>query len=70
MVHLNVNVFSRKYQRIHDEGLIEDIGNSFLADLEAEVVAETIREIGENEIEENVNYVKKRLKDINERLDK
>ncbi|VDK85271.1 unnamed protein product [Onchocerca ochengi] len=58
-----------KYQRIHDEELMEDIGKSFLDDLVAEVVVETVREIGENEIED-VNYVKKRLKDISERLDK
>ncbi|KAM3721943.1 Germinal-center associated nuclear protein [Dirofilaria immitis] len=59
-----------KYQRIHNEELIEDTGKSFLDDLIAEVVAETLRKIGENEIEQGVNCVKKRLKDINERLDK
>uniref|UniRef100_A0A0R3S1B7 SAC3_GANP domain-containing protein n=1 Tax=Elaeophora elaphi TaxID=1147741 RepID=A0A0R3S1B7_9BILA len=69
-----INDISRKwimkYQRMQDEGLIEDIAKSFLHDLVAEVVSETVRKIGENEIEESVNYVKRRLKDINERLDK
>ncbi|VDO42254.1 unnamed protein product [Onchocerca flexuosa] len=49
---------------------MKDIGKSFLDDLVTEVVAETVRKIGENKIEEGVNYVKKRLKDISERLDK
>uniref|UniRef100_A0A915Q7H0 SAC3/GANP/THP3 conserved domain-containing protein n=1 Tax=Setaria digitata TaxID=48799 RepID=A0A915Q7H0_9BILA len=59
-----------KCKRIYDEGLLEDIGKSFLDDLVTEVVAGTVRKIGENEIEEGVSYVKKRLRDINERLDK
>ncbi|CAG9539692.1 unnamed protein product [Cercopithifilaria johnstoni] len=59
-----------KYQRIQDEALIENIGKSFLHDLVIEVVSETVKKIGESEIEESVNYVKKRLKDINDRLNK
>lgn len=69
-VCLIVDIFSRKYQRIQDEGLIENIGKSFLHDLLIEVVSETTKKIGENEIEEHVNYVKRRLRDVNERLNK
>uniref|UniRef100_A0A8L7T2N4 SAC3/GANP/THP3 conserved domain-containing protein n=2 Tax=Brugia malayi TaxID=6279 RepID=A0A8L7T2N4_BRUMA len=59
-----------KCQRVHNEELIEDIGKSFLNDLLAGVLIKTVRKIAEKEIEEGVNYVKQRLKDINERLDK
>ncbi|EFO22461.2 hypothetical protein LOAG_06026 [Loa loa] len=59
-----------KCQRIHDEELIEDFGKNFLDDLLAGVVTETIKKIAEKKIEESLNYMKKRLKDINERLDK
>ncbi|VDM14496.1 unnamed protein product, partial [Wuchereria bancrofti] len=59
-----------KCQRVHNEELIEDIGKSFLNDLLTGMVVKTVRKIAEKEIEESVNYVKQRLKNINERLDK
>ncbi|VDK81505.1 unnamed protein product [Litomosoides sigmodontis] len=69
-IHNTYKEWIMNYQRMQDKGLIENIGKSFLHDLLIEVVSETVKKIGENVIEEHVIYMKRRLKDINERLNK
>lgn len=41
-----------------------------LDDLVNEVIDENVKKIGESKIEEGANFMKQRLREINERLDK
>ncbi|VDN06248.1 unnamed protein product [Thelazia callipaeda] len=59
-----------RYRQIHDEELLESIGQSLFTDLITEVISETVQNIGEHKIIEGLDTMKRQLQTISERLDR